>query len=107
MNVPVPVESVIMQFPDQFNRRIFRVLQKLLKYFNSTATGTYFELPAAGIVLVILALNLNDSESVMLLKSNHLLDNVKHLLDYTLASQHPGLLFYLASTLLLDLLLLQ
>ena len=70
LNVPVPVESVMMQFADQAKKRfilqlirgISRVPHKLLKYFNATA----FQLPFYYHQHVILILNLNDSESVML-----------------------------------------
>ena len=40
-----------------------RVPQKLLKYFNGTAISTSLILPTAGILPLILALDLNDSES--------------------------------------------
>ena len=45
---------------------ILRVLQKLLKYFKRSAF-TIFLLPAEWVHPVILSLNLNDSESVILL----------------------------------------
>ena len=45
---------------------ISKVLQKLLKYFNGTFISRSLVLPAAGALSVILALKLNDSESVML-----------------------------------------
>ena len=43
-----------------------RLLKKLLKYFKGTTISTYFVLPSAGSLPVILALNLNDSEFTML-----------------------------------------
>ena len=39
---------------------ISRVIQKLFNYFNGTAILSYFELPLAGIFLVILNLDLDD-----------------------------------------------
>ena len=39
---------------------ISRVIQKLFNYFNGTAILPYFELPLAGIFLVILNLDLDD-----------------------------------------------
>ena len=66
-------ELIITQFADhvscrisQFIKGISRILQNLLKYFNSTTISTFFILPATGALPIILALNLNDSESVML-----------------------------------------
>ena len=53
-----------MRFTLKLIRGILNVLHKLLKYFNTTVTLTF--LTSAGIFLVILALNLNDSESVIL-----------------------------------------
>ena len=44
---------------------ISRVPQKLLKYFNVTTISTCLVLPMVGVFPVILALNLNDSESVI------------------------------------------
>ena len=60
------------QFADHVNMRyilylisgIPRILQKC---FNDTAIFTSLALPAAGVHPVILSLNLNDSESVVLL----------------------------------------
>ena len=72
--VPAPVELVIKQFADQVNMRfilqlirgISRTFQKLPQYFNDTAILISLVLPSAGILLAILALNLNDSQSAML-----------------------------------------
>ena len=55
-NVPAPVQLVKMLLNDQIKMRlalqlisgISRVLQKLLKHFNSTAISTSFELPLLG-----------------------------------------------------------
>ena len=66
----MPVKLVVAQFADQVNWRfisqlikdISRVLQKLIKYFNVATISTFFVLPSAGVLSVILALNLNDSE---------------------------------------------
>ena len=41
-------------------------MQKLLNYFNSTTVSTSYVLAASAVYLVALALNLYDSESVML-----------------------------------------
>ena len=74
MNVIVNViELVIMQFADQVRiklishliKGISRVLQKLLKYLNGTAISTSSVLTSTGVLPVIFALNLNDSESAM------------------------------------------
>ena len=73
MNVHTPVELVIMQFADQVRiklishliKGISRVLQKLLKYLNGTAISTSSVLTSTGVLPVIFALNLNDSESAM------------------------------------------
>ena len=53
-----------MRFTLKLIRGILNVLNKLLKYFNTTVILTF--LTSAGIFLVILAINLNDSESVIL-----------------------------------------
>ena len=58
--------QVNMRFTSQLISCISRVLQKLLKYFNGTAIPTSLVLQAAGVFPLILALNLNDSDSVML-----------------------------------------
>ena len=55
-----------MRLISQLINDFLRVLQKLLKYFNGTATWTYFVLPAAGVVPDILILYLNDSDCVIL-----------------------------------------
>ena len=73
MNVPTPVELVLMQFACQVRmslmsllvKSISRVVQKPLKYFNGTAVSTSFVLPAAGVFPVILILDLNDSDITM------------------------------------------
>ena len=73
MNVHTPVELVIMQFAGQVRiklishliKGISRVLQKLLKYLNGTAISTSSVLTSTGVLPVIFALNLNDSESTM------------------------------------------
>ena len=46
-------------------RCISRALQKLVKYFNGTAISTSFVLPSAGVLSVIIDLNLNDLKSVI------------------------------------------
>ena len=51
-----------MRLISQLNTEISRVLQKLLKYFNSTATLTSYVLWSAGFFPVMLILNLNDLE---------------------------------------------
>ena len=92
-----------MRFISQLIKGISRVLQKLLKYFSDNAISTFFLLPAAGILPVVLALNLNDSESVVLLcyHLNHLYSTTINLLmllhnhrrtlvDYIFALQHAG-----------------
>ena len=92
-----------MRFISQLIKGISRVLQKLLKYFSDNAISTFFLLPAAGVLPVVLALNLNDSESGVLLfyHLNHLYSTTINLLillhnhrctlvDYIFALQHPG-----------------
>ena len=49
------------------NFRELPALQELLKYFIGTAISRYLVLPPGGVLPAIFALNLNDSESVMLL----------------------------------------
>ena len=51
-----------MRLISQLTKDISRVFQKLRKYFNGTAISTFFVLPSAGVFLVILILDLNDSE---------------------------------------------
>ena len=95
MNVHTPVELVIMQFPDQVRiklishliKDISRVLPKLLKYFNGTPISTSSVLTSAGVLPVIFALNLNDSESTMLV--------IVSSLNYSLQLQHHDLWHYL------------
>ena len=80
VNVPGPVESIITQFTNHVRTRVIsklikgisNVLQKLLKYFNSTAISTSFVLPAVGFLPVIFPLNLNDSESVIVAFGSYL-----------------------------------
>ena len=63
--VPAPVELVIAQVDDHVNWRLIsqlindisRVLQKLLKYFDSTIISTSFVLPSSGVFPVIFVLN--------------------------------------------------
>ena len=56
-----------MTFIMQLNRGTYRVLQKILFiYFSGRAILTSFILPAVGIYPIVLALNLNASESVAL-----------------------------------------
>ena len=65
---------VITQVDDYFKMRLIsqlinnisRVLLKLLKYFNGTIISTSFVLPSAGVLPVMLILDLNNSESVKL-----------------------------------------
>ena len=55
-----------MRFILQLISSISNVLQMLLKYFNGTFISRSLVLSEAGALPVIPALNLNDSESVML-----------------------------------------
>ena len=63
--VPAPVELVITQVDDHVNWRLIlqiingisRVLQKLLKYFESIIISTSFVLPSSGVFPVIFVLN--------------------------------------------------
>ena len=65
-NFPAPAELLITQIDDyvkmrlisQWINRISRVLQKLLKYFNSTTISTSFVLPSSGVFPAIWVLNL-------------------------------------------------
>ena len=59
-------DQVSIRFISQLIKGISRVLQQVLKYFKGTAILTSFVLPAAGLLPIILALNLNDSDSVKL-----------------------------------------
>ena len=71
VNLPWPVELVIIQVDDhvqkrltsQLNNGIWRVLQELLKYFNGTINLKSFVLPPAGVLPVIFTLDLNDLDS--------------------------------------------
>ena len=51
-----------MRLISQLIKDISRVIQKILKYFSSTAISTFFVLPSAGIFPVIHILDLNNSE---------------------------------------------
>ena len=53
-------------FVSQLMRAISRVLQKFLKYFNGKIISTSLLLQVAHVLSVIIALNVNDSESVIL-----------------------------------------
>ena len=84
--------SCIKQFADQVNHRfisqlisgVSRVLQKLRKYFNCTTISIFFVFSAAEVFPVIIVLNL---------KFWMFFDNYCCAwLDYTPASQHPGIL---------------
>ena len=67
-NVFPPIQSVITQFSYDVNirfiseliRSISRVFQKLLKYFNIIAISTSLVLTVAGVIPLVLALNLNN-----------------------------------------------
>ena len=56
-----------MRLISQLINGISRVLQKLLKHFNSTVISKSFILPSAGFFPVIFNLDLNDLESNKLL----------------------------------------
>ena len=74
LNYPAPVESVITQlrFVSQLIKDIPRVLQTLLKYFNGAVISTFFLLLPAGVLPVVLILNLTDLECFMLLYGTYL-----------------------------------
>ena len=69
------VELIITQVDSHFEKRLIsqlingisRVLEKLLKHFNGTANSTSFVLQSAGVFPVIFILDLNDSESAILI----------------------------------------
>ena len=94
-----------MRLTSQLINGISRVLQRLLKYFNGTATLTTFVLRGAGGFPVILILYLNHSDCVILrldhicnIATNFLMfcNNYHYiLLNYTLASQDLYILRYL------------
>ena len=71
-NLPEPVELVItrvddhvkMKLTSQIINGISRVLQKLLRCFNSTIIAVSFALPSARVFLAIFILNLSDSGHV-------------------------------------------
>ena len=56
-----------MRLISQLTNDITGFLQKLLKFFNGTATSISFVLPSAGVFHVIFILDINDSESVKVL----------------------------------------
>ena len=72
-NFVAPVAAEITQSSDQVRirlisqliRNISRVLQKLLQYFDGTSIS-YLNLPPVVLLTVIFAINLKDSESVIL-----------------------------------------
>ena len=55
-----------MRLTSQLIKGISKVLQKLLKYFSGTAILTSFVFPTGEVLLVILILYLNDSDSARL-----------------------------------------
>ena len=55
-----------MKLISQLIKDISRVLQKLLRHFNSNDILTSFVLPSAGVFPVVLILNLNDSKFTIL-----------------------------------------
>ena len=59
-------DQVILRLTSQLISSITRVLQKLLQGLNGTAVST-FAIPTSLVLFVSRDLNLNDSESVMLL----------------------------------------
>lgn len=59
-------DQVILRLTSQLISSITRVLQKLLQGLNGTAVST-FAIPTLLVLFVSRDLNLNDSESVMLL----------------------------------------
>ena len=56
-------DHVKMRLTSQLPSGISRVLQKLLKYFNSAVTSTFFVLPSSEIFPIISTSDLNNSES--------------------------------------------
>ena len=74
LNFVSPISDEIAQLGDHIKIRltsrlincIARVLQELLKYFNGTIISKSFVLTSTGVFLVIIILDLNDSDSVML-----------------------------------------
>lgn len=79
-NAPESIELITKQFNDMINKKlitqligsILRVLQKFHKYFNDTAISAYLALSEKVVLPVIVALNLNDSECVMILLGSSL-----------------------------------
>ena len=79
-NAPESIELITKQFNDLINKKlitqligsILRVLQKFHKYFNDTAISAYLALSERVVLPVIVALNLNDSECVMILLGSSL-----------------------------------
>ena len=57
-------EQLKIKFIKQLVRGVSRILIKLLEHFNCTAISRSFILPVARDLLVVLSLNLNDSESL-------------------------------------------
>ena len=66
------LDQVKLRLTSQLINGILTVLQKLLTYFNGTIILTSFVLRSAGVFPVIFTLDLNDSESVMLLLGSSL-----------------------------------
>ena len=64
----------------QLIKGISGVLQKLFKSFNGTAISISFEIPLTGVLPIFLVLNLNYSESVLVLFGSSL-QNKNKLLD--------------------------
>ena len=58
--------QVKMRLIWQLIKRILKLIQKLLNYFNGTAILTSLVLPAAAFCLIILILTLSDSEFTIL-----------------------------------------
>ena len=56
-----------MRLISQLTNDITGFLQKLLKFFNGTATSISFVLPSAGVFHVVFILDINYSESVKVL----------------------------------------
>ena len=79
-NVPEPLELAITQFADQVRiistsqliKSILRVLQKLIKYYQDIAISATFVLPSARVLPVIFVLNLNVSESFIVVSGSPL-----------------------------------
>lgn len=73
-NFSAPVEFIIQQFTDKLSIRFIsqlikgtsKFLQKSLKHFNDPVISVSFVFPVADVAPFILALNLNESESVII-----------------------------------------